>query len=205
MIFEVVVVALAAAFLFFLVREKDLRYLLAFSIGSVTALLIETYGTKFGLWSYGDLVFPLGYPLFNVPVSVYLMYGSAAGLVIPFLKFFDRLRKENRFDKLAAYALIATGTALTILSGTGVIYISVGLAIAMVGFYLLVKSPTILYVGLVGASIEFLVETILMSSNQYSCVLQCQDFPSFFFGTAILASVLMMFNAKLKSVKGKTY
>lgn len=207
MISEVISVLLFSVFLFLFAKERDLRYILCFIIGFLVTLQIEPSGITRGLWGYDNIAWPFNYMLFGAPISLYLIYSSGAAVILFVTKLFLNLREKNKkLDTVTAFFLIITGCILIFVSIQQILNINLllGMVLAMVGFFLLVKNPVVLYAGVLGMLIELISEYMIVTTKQLTYV---QPYDPvfigiyFFFGAVILSVIMLIFDKKLSLKK----
>lgn len=204
MIIEISCVLGVLAILILLIKERDSTYLIGFILGLLVGLWIEPQGILNNLWQYSNIVEPFNYPIFGVPICIYLLYGSIFAAVAFLNKSLIELRKnyKDKLDKTIGYSLIAVGIVVLVLTVTSEISIPIASFLIMTGFYLLVKNPVVFYVGATALLADFVFEHLFMLDNQ---IVYTDSYGSvgvgFFVGGVILSSVFLLISKHFSNSK----
>jgi hypothetical protein len=183
------------AFIFLLVKEKDLMYVFGFLVGLLAALWIEPRGVAEHVWTYQNISPPFNFPLLGVPISLYLIYATGTAFFLFFTKFLVEFRKKNKdkYDNLFGNVLIAAGIIFLMLNVVFPIHFYIGLIFITVGLYSIVKSPVMFYVGALGLLIDMAMEMLVIAEKQMTYNFLIWDAGiGFFFGASIFAGIIIL-------------
>ncbi len=204
MLVEILCFAGIIAFGILLIKEKDLTYVIGFVLGFLMALWVEPRGVFSNIWVWKNIAKPFSYPLFDVPIGVYIIYASGATLVVFLTKCLTKLREEHndKLDEPVKYASMATGIIFLLMTIMFGVHIYIGLTFIMFGLYLFVRNPVIFYVGTIGLAADFLIEHLFMANMQISYTSSFGDTSiGFFLGGAIISAIILLIGKHLSRQK----
>ena len=202
MIIEISCVIGVSAITILLIKERDLTYLIGFMLGVFTGLWIEPQGVFNNLWQYSNILDPFNYPIFDVPICIYLLYGSIFAAVVFLNKSLIELRKKykDKLDNTIGYSLITLGVVFLVLTYTARISMPISLYLIMTGLYLLVKNPVIFYVGATALLADFVFEHLFMFNQQ---IVYTDSYGAvgvgFFVGGVILSSLFLFISKRFSN------
>ena|GEM_PF-4384185 len=204
MIIETICIAGVILFAIFLIKEKDLRYIVGFLFGFFMTFFVEPRGVMSNNWTWMAIMKPFDYLLFGVPIGIYLIYASAGSVAVFLTKYILKLRKRfgGKLDKVVAYASIITGIIVFVLTLLFGLPAYLGLIFIMFGFYLLVKNPVIFYVGIIALVGDFIIEHLFMLNNQLSYATSYENAGlSFFIGGVIFSALVILLRQTKPKIK----
>jgi hypothetical protein len=189
-------------FSYLTIKEKDLRYALAFLIGLFACALIEPSGIAGNMWRWSGIAQPFSYMIFNTPLAVYLNYASSMSLVVLLTKYMSDKRRykhvsADKDDKRVAYTSIIFGVMLVLLylfiRDFSVLY---GMMFVLFGLYLTVRTPVIFYAGIMLMTADFILEHLYMLAGQltYMVPYGTVGITFYLFGAIFSASAILVGN-----------
>lgn len=186
------------------IRERDLKYPLFFAISFLFTMTIEPVGVADNVWTWGEIMMPFGYLFLGVPVAVYLIYASASSLVIFVTKLIIKVRKKNKkIDKTVAHISILIGIFFVFMVSVGV-HSYIGYTFVLFGLYLLVKDPTMFYIGTILLVADLIIEYMFILNGQLGYAISYGDVGvGFFLGGSIISALVILMERKYSKQKKK--
>ena len=180
-----------------LIKEKKLIYPIFFVLSFFAAAYIESSGVANSNWSYSNVMMPFGYLVFGLPVAILIIYG-VAGSLIPFMTAYIKKKRNEKIDKKVAYISIIVGVICLPLSLLG-LHLYIAYSFLVFGVYLIVKEPSMFYVGAMGLVADLFIEHIYIFTGQLTYTESYGDVGvAFFLVGSILSGLVILFNKKRK-------